>query len=437
LSEKPPIKTPIFYGWIIVLIAGLAVYFSGPGQTYNVSVYIDSYINEFGWSRTTVSSMYSMGTFAAGMLMGVVGKLFDRYGHRKMTVVIAAGFGAALFFMSTVNSVLMLLIGFFLIRLLGQGSMGLIGGTLVPQWFIRRRGRAMSIVSVFGALSMASFPAMNIWLIQRFGWQNGWRTWMLVLWIIVIPIFYFFIRTRPEEVGLYPDNEKLPDLKDGEVVVIEEESWTLSEAMKTRSFWLVNYITVIPSAIITACVFHQISILGQSGLSPSAAALISSVTSLINLPIVLLAGGLADRYPMKYLMAITQGLLLAMVGVLYLADSMTLVLVYGVIMGVQMGIQAIIRGVVWPDYFGRKHLSTIRGVNMMAGVIGSALGPLPFGYAFDVFGGYSEILLASMIFPLAGIFLGFLAQKPVKKDGLESNHPTLKNQKKLQYSNKQ
>ncbi len=393
----------------------MAVYFSGPGQTYTVSVYIDSYINEFGWSRTTVSSMYSIGTFAAGMLMGLVGGLLDKYGQRKMTVIIAAGFGCALLFMSTINSVMTLLIGFFLIRLLGQGSMGLIGGTLVPQWFIRRKGRAMSIVSVFGALSMATFPAINIWLIQKFGWQNGWRTWMLVMWIIVVPVFYFFIRTRPEEIGLYPDNDKLPEVETGNIEIIEEESWTLGEAMKTRSFWLVNYITVIPSAIITACIFHQISILGQSGLSPEAAALISSVTSLINLPIVLLAGGLADKYPMKYLMALTQGLLLAMVGVLYVADSMTLVLVYGVIMGIQMGVQAIVRGVVWPDYFGRKHLSTIRGVNMMAGVIGSALGPLPFGYAFDLFGGYSEVLFISMIFPLIGIFLGVLANKPVKK----------------------
>ncbi len=393
----------------------MAVFFSGPGQTYTVSVYIDSYINEFGWSRTTVSSMYSIGTFAAGMLMGLVGGLLDKYGQRKMTVIIAAGFGCALLFMSTINSVMTLLIGFFLIRLLGQGSMGLIGGTLVPQWFIRRKGRAMSIVSVFGALSMATFPAINIWLIQKFGWQNGWRTWMLVMWIIVVPVFYFFIRTRPEEIGQYPDNDKLPEVETGNIEIIEEKSWTLGEAMKTRSFWLVNYITVIPSAIITACIFHQISILGQSGLSPEAAALISSVTSLINLPIVLLAGGLADKYPMKYLMALTQGLLLAMVGVLYVADSMTLVLVYGVIMGIQMGVQAIVRGVVWPDYFGRKHLSTIRGVNMMAGVIGSALGPLPFGYAFDLFGGYSEVLLISMIFPLVGIFLGVLANKPVKK----------------------
>jgi MFS family permease len=154
--------------------------------------------------------------------------------------------------------------------------------------------------------------------------------------------------------------------------------------------------------------------LGQSGLSPEVAALVGSVPSLVNLPIVLLAGGLADRYQMRYLMAIAQGLLLAMVISLHIANSITLVLIYVVIMGIQMGIQVIIRSVVWPDYFGRKHLSTIRGVNMMMGVIGSALGPLPFGYAFDRFGGYSEILLVSMIFPLAGILIGLQAKKPIK-----------------------
>ncbi|MFH2112824.1 MAG: MFS transporter [Candidatus Bathyarchaeota archaeon] len=414
MTDKPPINTPFFYGWVIVLVAGLAVYFSGPGQTYNVSVYIDSYINEYGWSRTTVSTMYSVGTFAAGMLMGVVGKILDRYGQRKTSTIIAAAFGGALLFMSTVNSTAMLLTGFFLIRLLGQGSMGLIGGTLVPQWFIRRKGRAMSIVSVFGALSMATFPVINIWLIQRLGWQNGWRTWTLVMWLLVAPAFYFLIRTRPEDVGLSPDNEEPLGHPGNGNPVTEDQPWTLGEAMRTRSFWLVNYITVIPSAIITGCVFHQISILGQAGLTPESAALITSVTSLINLPIVLLAGGLADRYPLKYLMAATQALLLAMVAALYVADSMALVLVYGTIMGVQMGVQAIVRAVVWPEYFGRRHLSTIRGVNMMAGVIGSALGPLPFGYAFDVFGGYSEVLLVSMVFPLAGVLIGLLANKPAK-----------------------
>lgn len=237
---------------------------------------------------------------------------------------------------------------------------------------------------------------------------------MLVLWLVVIPLFYTFIRNKPENLGLHPDNISLPDIEMDGASIVEEETWTLGEALRTKEFYFVNYITVIPSAIITACVFHQISILGLSGLSPESAALISTVTSMINLPIILLAGGLADKYPLHKLMAISQAILLTMVGVLYIADSMTLVLVYGVMMGVQMSIQAIVRGVVWPEYFGRENLSTIRGVNMMAGVIGSALGPLPFGYAFDVFGGYNEILLASLLFPLVGIAIGYWAKKPVK-----------------------
>jgi len=415
MSSKQPIKTSYYYGWIIVLISGLAVYFSGPGQTYNVSVYIDSYINEFKWSRTTVSSMYSLGTFAAGMLMGFIGKLFDQYGHRKISIIVATLFGAAIFFMSTVNTLTSLLIGFFLIRFLGQGSMSMIGGTLVPQWFIKRRGRAMSLVSVFGALSSATFPMINIWLIGNFGWQNGWKFWTAILWIIVTPLFYILIRNKPKDIGLYPDNRQITTNNTGNIPFHEEESWTLKEALRSKEFYYVNYITLIPAAIITACVFHQISILGLSGLSPETVALISTVTSLINLPIVLLAGGLADKYPLNKLMALTQAVLLVMVVALYMANSISLVLIYGVLMGIQQGLFGIVRGVVWPEYFGRKNLSTIRGVNMMVGVIGSALGPLPFGYAFDIFGGYTEVLLISIIFPLIGIVIGYLAKKPVKK----------------------
>ncbi|MBN2335776.1 MFS transporter, partial [Candidatus Bathyarchaeota archaeon] len=69
-KSKLPFKSPVFYGWVIVAVSSLVMFFSGPGQTYSVSVFIDSYINEYGWSRSVVSSMYSVGTFSAGMLMG-------------------------------------------------------------------------------------------------------------------------------------------------------------------------------------------------------------------------------------------------------------------------------------------------------------------------------------------------------------------------------
>ncbi len=415
MTDKPPIKTKIFYGWIMVALAGFTLYFSGPGQTYSVSVFIDSYINEFGWSRSTVSGMYSMGTLVAGMLMGIIGKLFDKYGHRKMGTAVALAFGVACLFMSTVSTVSTLFVGFFMIRLLGQGSMSLIGTTLVPQWFIKKKGRALSIVSVMGAMSLATLPPVNTWLIQNYGWRFGWQVWAVLLWVLVAPVIYYFIRTRPEDVGLYPDNEEQVILE-GDNYVVEEVSWTLKEAIKTRAFWMIIYVVIIPSAIITGCVFHQISILGQVGLTPERAALISSISSLIRLPLVLVAGQLADRVQLRYLLAASQGILLAMLGALFVADSVTWVMVYGILMGVQMALQGLVMGVIWPEYFGRKHLSTIRGTTMMAGVIGSALGPLPYGFAYDMFGGYTEIVIASMVFPLVGIVLGLLAKKPVKKD---------------------
>jgi MFS family permease len=413
-GKNIPIKTCIFYGWLIVLISALTLFFSGPGQTYSVSVFIDSYINEFGWSRSVVSSMYSIGTLVAGIFMGLAGGLFDRYGHRKMTLIVAFLFGAACLWMSFVRTVPMLGIGFFLIRLLGQGSMSLSSITLPPQWFIRRKGTALSIVSLGGGLSLAVLPPFNTWVIQNFGWHWGWRLWTALLWLIMTPLAYLFIRDKPEEVGMYPDGEQVQGLDTETTNDTYEESWTLREALKTSAFWLIIYTVIVPSAIITGLVFHQISVLGEAGLDPSTAALISTIMSLVRLPIILIAGQIADRYDLRYLMAVSQGLLFGSIVTLVKANSINLVILYGILVGVQMGIQGLIGGVIWPDYFGRKHLSTIRGVTMMAGVIGSALGPLPFGFAYDLFGGYSEALTISILFPLIGIIAGILAKKPVK-----------------------
>jgi MFS family permease len=406
-----PFRSPVFYGWVMVLVFSLIIFFSGPGQTYSVSVFIDSYINEYGWSRSVVSGMYSVGTFCAGMLMGFVGRLFDRVGHRRMTAVIALAFGVACVWMSLVSTVPMLLIGFFLVRLLGQGSMSLSSVTLPPQWFIKKRGVAIGVVSIGGGLSLAVLPPLNTWIIQNYGWRMSWWTWAVLLWVVMAPLSYLLIRDTPEEVGLMPDNEEAPVITKMKDTLVED-SWTLWEAMRTRAFWCIIYTTVVPSAIITGLVFHQISILAQAGLDPGTAALISSLMSVVRLPVALLAGPVADRVQMRYLVAFSQALLLGSMVALYMADSVTLIMVYGVLVGVLMALQGIVGGVIWPDYFGRRHLSTIRGVTMMAGVIGSALGPLPYGVAYDLFGGYSEALLASIAFPVVGVIAGLLAVKP-------------------------
>jgi hypothetical protein len=53
----------------------------------------------------------------------------------------------------------------------------------------------------------------------------------------------------------------------------------------------------------------------------------------------------------------------------------------------------------------------------MADVVGSAMGPLAYGLGFDLFGGYNQLILFSMIFPAMGVASALLATKPIKSMG--------------------
>jgi MFS family permease len=363
-----PFRPPFFYGWIIVGVSALIIFFSGPGQTYSVSTFIDSYIGEFGWSRSTVSGMYSMGTLTAGLLMGFVGNFIDRRGHRAMTTAIAILFGLACLGMSFVNSPVTLMAGFFSIRLLGQGSMSLSSSTLVPQWFIRKKGRALSYVSIGGAMASALLPPLNTWIIGHWGWKSGWRTWTALLWLVMAPVAYLLTRDRPEDVGLAPDDETRSQIETESNTIPSGESWTVREAMSTRSFWLLLFCVMIPSAINTGLIFHQISIMDQVGVSAQSAATVLSIMALIRLPVVLVAGHIADRVPARFVQVGSMaGLLVTMVA-LFFTNSVQMAVAYGALTGITMAFQIIVSGVIWPDYYGRHHLGSIRGVTMMAGV---------------------------------------------------------------------
>ena len=171
---------------------------------------------------------------------------------------------------------------------------------------------------------------------------------------------------------------------------------------------------MIPSAIVTGLIFHQVSIMAQVGLPLEAAAVVLSAMAVVRLPVTLVAGQIADRVPTRFMIAFSQGGLVVSMVLLLLAKSMNGALAYGVLAGIIMSLQGIADSVIWPEYFGRRNLSSISGITMMAGVIGSALGPLPYGFAYDIYGNYTLAITASMVFPLLGLGAALLAKRPMK-----------------------
>lgn len=420
-DSNVPLNTPFYYGWIIVFISALSLFFSGPGQTYFVSVFIDSYIEQFGWSRSLVSSIYSFATLLSGSLLFLMGRLVDRFGQRIMTLIVGLLLGITCIWNSYLNGPVMLFIGFFMLRFWGQGSLVLLPNTLVSQWFIKQRGRSYSFLNVGGFIGAFTFPPLNAWMIYTWGWPVTWRIWAAVLCLGFAPLAYYLIRNKPEDVGLLPDSpsarsEANPESNHPLAVRMEqEESWTLKEAIRTRAFWLMLFCTAILPMISTGIVFHLFSILVENDLSKAAAPLVLAVMPFISFPVTFVVGILLERYKLHYIL--TLAFLLQIVAMFILLNSYTIeiAILYAVIQGVVGGVVAISLGVVWPNYFGRKHIGSIKGVAMTSMVIASAFGPLPFGIAYDYFGGYTEIIMIMAIFPMLAVIAAFISPPPKKK----------------------
>ncbi|MBP1940451.1 MFS transporter [Cytobacillus luteolus] len=411
--SSTPIQTPFYYGWVIVMIGSMAVFFSGPGQTYSNAVFIDFYLADFGWNRSVISSIYSTATLCAGLLMMVVGRYIDKYGQRISMVFVSVALAFACLWNSMVTNIVMLFIGFFLIRLFGQGSMSLVPNTLIPQWFIEKRGRAFSLMAIGGFVSSALFPIVNLWMIEQWGWQFTWRVMGIVILMFFVPLAYFFVRNKPEDIGLLPDNKQIVTKSNEADIVIEEQSWTLAEAKKTRTFWLLLFCVTIPALVNTGLTFHLLSIFTESSLSPVLAATVLSLMAIIGFPISIFSGFLADKMQANYMLVIAFIGQILYILILLVSKSAILAISFGVLWGIVGGVERIALNVIWPNFFGRKYIGSIKGLAMSVMVIGSAFGPLPFGVFYDIFGGYNEILIVLLIFPVLGALAAFWAKKPV------------------------
>jgi len=416
-SNTAPIHTPFFYGWIIVIIAAMGMFFSGPGQTFTMSVFIDAYIRDFGWSRSFISSLYSFATLSSGLILFSVGRFVDRYGQRLMMTVVAILLGLACLWNSFVSGPIMLFIGFFMLRLFGQGSMTLLPQTLVPQWFFRQRGRAISLMTLGIIISSTVLPPLNTWMIQTWNWPFAWRVWFVLVFFFYAPIAYFFVRNKPEDIGLLPDNAQVPKIKKKTQTKNKHESdtednWTLKEARQTKTFWLMLFCVIIPAMVNTGLIFHLVSIFGESGISKSTSALVLSLMALVSFPMNFVAGIILEKFKANGVLGfIFIAQIMAML-ILLLSHNTATAILFGIVRGVVQGFEAITLGIIWPNFFGRKHLGSINGVVATVTVLGSAFGPLPFGIAYDLFGGYSQIIIIMMLFPLLGSIAAFAAKQP-------------------------
>ena len=245
---------------------------SAPGQTAGVSVFIDPMIESLGLSRSEISTAYLIGTITSAMMMPRVGRAIDQFGSRASVIVVGVVFGAVLAATAGVRGFISLTIAFWAIRMLGQGSLGLLSTNAIAPWFTRRRGLAIGITSAVGGSLMSLVPIASAALIRSIGWRPSWLVLAGVIWLLLIPIGVRGIIDKPSDLGQVPDGVPATDEEDADQQDQAPLSFTLREALRTPVFWVVGGAMACSGGLSTALNFHQIALLGEQGLSPIEAA---------------------------------------------------------------------------------------------------------------------------------------------------------------------
>ena len=386
------------YGWVIV-IAGALLTCVALGAEFSLAVYLPQIAADTGWSRAGISGAMTFDFLAMGIGCFVWGSVSDRIGPRPVVLVGAVLLGAGQLLASRAGSLLAFQLSYGLLVGIATGAVYVPITAAAANWFDKRRGLAVSLVSVgFGVAPMTMSPLVR-WLVSQHDWRWTMAVVGVIAWAIMIPTALLLRRHSPA-----PSE-----------VVEEGVVSSLGPALRSRPFIILAATFFFCCTAHAGPIFHTISYAMACGIAPMAAVTIYSVEGLAGLAGRVLFGWSADRFGARRVLA--AGLLAQAIGIgaYGLASKLEEFYAVAVLIGMVYGGLMPLYAVVARSYFSSGILGGIIGAAAMCSSLGMALGPPLGGWIFDRFGAYEGLYAGSAAIALMAVItaMAFPAVAPL------------------------
>jgi len=397
------IRLPFFYGWLLVAV-GFVTMAVGVNARTAFSLLFPPILDEFGWERGVTAGAFSFGFLVSALVTPCVGRLTDRYGPLPVVESGVALMGAGLLLATLVHEPWQLYLTLGALVGAGVNCLAYTGQSLyLTNWFVRRRGLALSIA--FSGVGLGSVTLLP-WL-QGLIEEVGWRTACFALGIVVLAVLAplnLLLKRRPEDLGLEPDGgpgslaaaSGPSNIVDPDWAAID---WTLRRAVRTARFWWIALAYFGALFAWYAVQVHQTKYLIEIGFGAGEAAWALGLVSLVAVPGQIALGHLSDRIGREWVWTIGNlGFVACCAELILLRDHPSAALLYLMIVTqgtLGYGLTSVM-GAIPAEIFAGKHFGGIFGTVMLSAILGGAAGPWVAGVLHDTTGSYTPAFWISL-----------------------------------------
>lgn len=396
------------YGWWVAIIGSFNMALTSGPTFHAQSVIFAAVEAQTGWSRTLVSGVGTFGRFGGALLGPLEGYFADRFGPAWMMLVglIFGGLGFLLLSQMGDSSIIYY-IAYFILSL-GFSAGGFVPATTaVAKWLPTRRATGIAIVLAGSSIGGFMVPAIS-WGIKHHGFESTMIA-IGITGIVVAPVFFWAMSRR----GIRP-TAGVVDASGANEPAIDDGSFTLREALHTRTFWVIASTHLMSNLSTAAVSAHLVLHLTDIGISDLKAAGVIPIFVGISFFAQLGGGFVGDKIEKRYMLSVSMLIQATSMVILAYATSYLGAVIFAVLWGIGFGSRTPILHALRGDYFGSRYFGSILGMSSFPMIIGMTATPVLVGLAFDLQDTYRWAFLFTATTAFIGAGMILFARRPIR-----------------------
>ncbi len=364
----------------------------GLGDTY--AVFLLPLEREFGWTRSQLTSVYSIYLLTHGLTSPLIGFLFDRIGPRWVYGAGLACLGGAFFLAAGLTTLWQFYVLVGGLVGLGVSLNGMVAGSaLLSRWYRERLSTAIGIAFSATGIGTILFVPLAQYLVANYDWRVAYRVLGLMA-LALAPLVMLLLPWKSFTAG-HPDHRREGKSRAGET------GWTLRAAMRSPMFRGLGQAFFCTATAMFSIIVQLVAFLVDAGFSPLAAATAFGAVGLMSAISVMGSGFTSDRFGYRQTVTVTfVGTAIGMLILLLLtySPSIALLCLFVPVFGLCMGVRGPIIASISARHFAGPHVATIYGSIYSMNALGAAFGSLMGGFLHDLTGGYRVSLVVALCF---------------------------------------